>query len=110
MTRTFTALAAAAVIASGVMASSPSEARCFGCAVGVGILGGAIVGAAVGSAIANSPPPVYAPAPGYVAYPGYAAAAPVGCPGGYWARQPLAYDAYGRPFRWSRPRFFCPPA
>ena len=78
--------------------------------MGAGILGGAIVGAAVGSAIANAPPPVYAPAPGYVVYPGYAAAAPVACPGGYWGRQSLAYDAYGNAIRWSRPRFFCPPA
>ena len=110
MTKTFTTLAAAAVIASAFIAPSTAEARCFGCAVGAGILGGAIVGAAVGSAIANGPPPVYAPAPGYVVYPGYAAAAPVACPGGYWGRQPLAYDAYGNVIRWSRPRFFCPPA
>jgi len=46
--------------------------------------------------------------PGYAAYPAYAVAAPVGCPGGYWARRPVAFDAYGNPIGWSRPRFFCP--
>jgi anaerobic selenocysteine-containing dehydrogenase len=112
MTRTLTTVAAAAVLASAsaFMVPSQADARCFGCAVGVGVLGGVVAGAIVGSAIANSQAPAYyAPAPGYVAYPGYAAAAPVGCPGGYWGRQPLAYDAYGNPIRWSRPRFFCPP-
>ena len=33
---------------------------------------------------------------------------PVACPGGYWARRPVAFDAYGNPVRWSRPRFICP--
>jgi len=46
--------------------------------------------------------------PGYTAYPAYAAAGPVACPGGYWARRPVAFDAYGNPIGWSRPRFFCP--
>ena len=50
----------------------------------------------------------YAPAPGYVEYRGYDAAYPVDCPGGYWSRRPVAFDAYGRPVAWSRPRFICP--
>jgi len=70
--------------------------------------GGILAGAIVGSAIANSYGPAYAVQPGYAAYPGYAAAGPVACPGGYWARRPVAFDAYGNPIGWSRPRFFCP--
>jgi hypothetical protein len=99
-------LTAAAVLAAvAVGTPTTSEARCFGCAVGVGALFGAIVGSAiVGSAYRG-----YAPAPGYMVYPGYAAAGPVACPGGYWARRPVAFDAYGNPIGWSAPRFFCPP-
>ncbi|HZP77684.1 MAG TPA: hypothetical protein VFB45_16180 [Pseudolabrys sp.] len=98
------ALAAAATLAAATFAApQPADARCFGCAVGAGIVGGAILGAA----IANSQPRYYAPAPGYVAYPGYAVAAPYGCPGGYWARRPL-YDRFGNVVGYSRPRFFCP--
>lgn len=104
MKKTILALAAVATIAAGTLtAPAPAEARCFGCWVGGGIIAGAIVG----SAIANSYPR-YAPAPGYVVYSGYAAPYPVACPGGYWGRRPLAYDAYGNPIRWSRVRFFCP--
>ncbi len=106
MTRTFMTLAAAASIAAtAVAAPTPSEARCFGCAVGLGVLGGVIVGSAIANAANPYPPP---PPPGYYAYPGYAAAGPVACPGGYWARHPLAFDAYGDPIRWSRPHWFCP--
>jgi hypothetical protein len=65
-----------------------------------------VTGAIVGSAIANSS--AYAVQPGYAAYPGYAVAGPVACPGGYWARRPVAFDVYGNPIGWSRPRFFCP--
>ena len=46
--------------------------------------------------------------PGYAAYPGYYAGAPVGCPGGYWARVPV-YDGYGNVVGWrGRPRYLCP--
>ena len=76
--------------------------------VGPAIVGGFVAGAVVGSAIANSYGPAYVAQPGYVAYPAYAVGAPVGCPGGYWARRPVAYDAYGNVVGWSRPRFFCP--
>jgi hypothetical protein len=72
------------------------------------IVGGFVAGAIVGSAVANSYGPTYVVQPGYAVYPGYAVAAPVGCPGGYWARRPVAFDAYGNPIGWSRPRFFCP--
>ncbi len=62
----------------------------------------------IGGAIANSQPRYYVPAPDYVAYPGYGAPPPVACPGGYWSRRPIAFDAYGNPVGWSRPRFVCP--
>ncbi len=104
MKKTILALAAAATLAVGTLTTpQPAEARCIGCAVGLGVLGGVIVG----SAIANSYPR-YAPAPGYVVYDDYDAPYPVGCPDGYWARKPIAYNAYGEPIRWSRPRFICP--
>jgi hypothetical protein len=104
MKKAIIALAAVAALAIGTLsAPAPAQARCYGCAVGLGVLGGVLLG----SAIANSYPR-YAVAPGYVAYPAYAAPGPVGCPGGYWARRPIAFDAWGNPVRWSRPRFFCP--
>lgn len=109
MKKTLIALAAVATLATGmVSAPAPAEARCYGCAVGAGVVGGLAAGAIIGSAIANSQPRYYAPAPGYVVYSGYAAPGPVACPGGYWARRPVAFDAYGNPVRWSRPRFICP--
>ncbi|TMK19537.1 MAG: hypothetical protein E6G75_06010 [Alphaproteobacteria bacterium] len=108
MNKTVLALAAATSLAVSVLAAPPAEARCWGCAVGVGVAAGVVTGAIVGSAIANSYGPAYAVQPGYAAYPGYAAAGPVACPGGYWARRPVAFDAYGNPIGWSRPRFFCP--
>ena len=126
MTKTLTVLAAAATIAVASMAPSDAFAQRRG-AVGAGILGGLIGGAIIGGAIANSRPayaypsyaypsyaypsyayPSYAPMHGYAVHPGYAGAGPVACPGGYWARRPVAFDPYGHPVAWSRPRFFCP--
>jgi hypothetical protein len=102
------ALAAAATVAAGTLsAPTAADARCHGCAVGAGVIGGLAAGAIIGGAVANSYPR-YAPAPGYVVYEGYGAAYPVACPGGYWARRPIAFDAYGNPIRWSRARFICP--
>ena len=108
MNKTLLSLAAATSITVSLLAASPAEARCWGCAVGVGVAAGVVTGAVVGSAIANSYGPTYVVQPGYTAYPSYAIAAPVGCPGGYWARKPVAFDAYGHPIGWSRPRYFCP--
>lgn len=108
MRKNLLALAAATSVAVTLLASPPAEARCWGCAVGVGVAAGVIAGAVVGSAIARTYGPAYVVEPGYVAYPAYVVAAPVPCPGGYWARRPVAFDAYGNPIRWSRPRFFCP--
>src|SRR5215472_1121076 len=72
MTKTLTALAAAAGVAIANSAPPPVYAY-----------------------------PGYAPVAGYEPY-GYAGAVPVGCPGGYWARRPLvdAYGrvvGYSRP-------------
>jgi hypothetical protein len=110
MKKTLIAVAAAASLGLATMsAPTTAEARCWGlgCAIAVGV--GVATGVVVGTAIANSAYPAYAPVTGYVVYPGYAAAAPVGCPGGYWARRPLV-DPYGRVVGYSAPRFFCPPA
>jgi hypothetical protein len=108
MKKVLSALAAAATLAAGTLSAPTSaDARCHGCAVGAGVIGGLAAGAIIGGAIANSQPR-YAPAPGYVVYRDYYEPYPAACPGGYWARRPLAYDAYGSPVRWSRPRFICP--
>ncbi len=108
MKKTLLALAAAASVAAGSMSvPTTADARCVGCAVGAGVVGGLAAGAIIGSAIANSQPRYYAPAPGYVVYEGYGAPYPVACPGGYWARRPLR-DRFGNFIRWSRPRFVCP--
>ena len=107
MHKSLIGLAAAAGIGlASLAAPAPANAGCFGCAVGVGVLGGVAAGAIIGGAIANSAPG-YAVVPGYAPYPAYAAAVPVGCPGGYWARRPLV-DRFGNVVGYSRPRFFCP--
>jgi hypothetical protein len=67
MKRTIIALAAAAVVAAAL--PSPAQARCDGCAVGAGVLGGLAAGALIGSAIANGQPRYYEPAPVYAAPP-----------------------------------------
>jgi hypothetical protein len=110
MTKTLTTLTAAATLAAALIAA-PTDAsaqRRWGPAVGLGILGGIAAGAIIGSTIANSYGPAYVVQPGYVPYEGYYGDAPVGCPGGYWARVPR-YDPYGNVIGWrSRPRYFCP--
>jgi hypothetical protein len=57
------ALAAAALVAAAV--PNAAEARCHGCGVAAGVIGGLAAGAIIGGAIANSAPaPVYVePAP-----------------------------------------------
>jgi hypothetical protein len=103
MKKTVLAIATAATLGIATLAPTSADANCRGC-------GGWMPGAIIGGAIANSRPayayPAYAPAPGYVAYDGYYAAAPVDCPGGYWARRPVR-DQWGNVVGWSRPRFFC---
>ena len=49
----------AGIASASVVAPSPAKADCIGCAVGAGILAGAVIG----SIIANSPPPGYYPPP-----------------------------------------------
>ena len=110
MMKTLTTLTAAATVAAALTVA-PTDAFARnrgGAAIGLGILGGVAAGAIIGSAIANSYGPAYVVQPGYAAYPGYYAGAPVGCPGGYWARRPV-YDPYGNVVGWrGRPQFFCP--
>jgi hypothetical protein len=111
MTKTLTALAVAAAIGLATAAvPTTADARCFGCAVGAGVIGGIAAGAIIGGAIANSGPaygyPAYAPVEGYEPY-AYDGRYPVACPGGYWARRPIV-DQWGNLRGYSRPKFFCP--
>ena len=111
MTKTLTALAAASAVALATLAvPTTAEARCFGCAVGAGVVGGVIAGAIVGGAIANSAPPpaYYGPAPAYGA-PGVGYAQPVACSNGpgFWApRQWVGRD--GMQHVSERQFFWCP--
>jgi len=87
MTKTLTALIAAATLASATSAvPTAADARCLGCAVGAG----------------ERPPD--AP-PGYVYYPAYAEPLPgANC---NWFRMPV-YDVYGNMVGWrGRPMAFC---
>ena len=106
MKKTILAIAAAATIAVGTLsAPTAADARNGGnaAAIGLGILGAAVVG----GAIANSQPRYYGPEPGYVVYDGYRGRYPSDCYGGYWARRPV-HDRWGNMVGWSRPRFVCP--
>lgn len=86
MHKSIIGLAAVAGIGLATIAApSTADARCFGCAVGAGILGGVVAGAIVGSAVANSPPPP----PAY--YP------PPPPPPGYYGPPPSEGAAYGAP-------------
>lgn len=67
MKRMIIALAAAALVAAALPSSA--QARCDGCAVGAGVLGGLAAGAIIGGAIANSGPRYVEPAPVYAAPP-----------------------------------------
>ena len=77
MKYTVIALAAATMLAAA--APQPAQARCHGCGVAAGVVGGLAAGAIIGSAIANSapapvyvepgPPPVYYESPAYVEGP-----------------------------------------
>jgi hypothetical protein len=107
MKKVFVATLAAAACAAAAV--TPARAANEGAIVGAAV-GGLAVGTIIGSAAARPyyAYPAYAPAPGYVVYSGYGAAYPVSCPGGHWARKPVAFDRAGRPVAWSRPRFICP--
>ena len=108
MKKTILAFATSAVLAVATLAPTTADARCRGCGIAAGVLGGLIIGGAIASASRPAYAyPAYGPAPGYVVYDGYYAAAPAGCPGGYWGRRPI-HDQFGNMVGWSRPRFFCP--
>ena len=66
MTRTFAALAVAALVSlAPAIAPSPAQAHDRGGAIAAGVIGGLAAGAIIGSAVARpAPPPVYyAPPP-----------------------------------------------
>jgi len=67
MKHAFIALAAAGLLAAA--APQAAQARCHGCGVAAGVVGGLAAGALIGSAIANSGPVYVEPAPVYVAPP-----------------------------------------
>ena len=109
MRKALMAVAAVASLAAATLAApAPADARCRGCGVAAGAIGGLAAGAIIGGAIANAQPRYDRPARGYVVYDSYYEPPLYGCPGGYWARRPVAFDRCGRPIRWSRPRFICP--
>ncbi len=62
-----------ALVAAGLLSAAAlpttADARCNGCAVGAGVVGGLAVGAIIGSAIANGQPRYVEPAPVYDAPP-----------------------------------------
>jgi hypothetical protein len=105
MRKTILAIAAGTLLAVATLAPTAADARCRGCGIAAGILGGLIVGGAIANAYAY--PRIYYPEAGYEPYPVYAARAPIGCPGGYWARRPLL-DRHGNVVGHTRPRYFCP--
>jgi hypothetical protein len=56
-------IAVAAAALSAAALPTTAQARCHGCAVGAGVIGGLAAGAIIGSAIANSEPRYVEPAP-----------------------------------------------
>lgn len=69
-------IALAAIALSAAALPGTADARCRGCAVGAGVVGGLALGAIIGSSIANSQPRYYEPAPVYDAPPPRAYYAP----------------------------------
>lgn len=85
------ALGAALAVAAAL--PTPANARCHGCGVGAGVIGGLAVGAIIGSAIANGQPRYAEPAPPPVYYerpPAYVVEEPI-C---HVERQRI-WDGYG---------------
>jgi len=104
MKKTTLAIVAATALAGGtVSAPTTADARCYGCAVGAGIVAGAIIG----GAIANSQPRYYGPGPGYYyGGPGYYGPPPADavayCMDRFKSYDPrsgtyLGYDGYRHP-------------
>lgn len=104
MKYTVIALTAAGLLAAA--APQAAQARCDGCGVAAGVVGGLAAGAIIGSAIANSPPaPVYVePAPVYVE----PAPPPVYYRGPAYVEEPVCHTVKRRiyvdgvGYRWSR--------
>jgi hypothetical protein len=98
MSKTLTAIAAAATLAIAAVATpQPAEAR--GGRIAAGIIGGLAAGAIIGSVAANNG---YYYGPGYGYYGGYYGPGPAYYDGGpycYWTRQRV-WDGYG--YRYSR--------
>ena len=67
MKKTVLAIATTAVLAVATLAPTTADARCRGCGIAAGVLGGLIVGGAIASAA--QPRYYYEPAPVYVAPP-----------------------------------------
>ena len=93
MTKTLFALIAASTIVAATVAPSPADARCRGCGIAAGILGGLAAGAIIGSAIANSPPP---PPPDVV----YVEPGPAAGPVCHFERRHVWIEGLG--YRWRR--------
>jgi hypothetical protein len=113
MKKALVAVAAAAAMFSAVALSGTAEAqgraerqffRALG--VGAGVAAGALLFGAAARAALDPRYHAYAPVEGYyyVDGPRYAAAAPVGCPNGFWAYR---VNNYGQPY--GNPRWVCPP-
>jgi hypothetical protein len=86
MYKSIIGLAAAAGIGLATTAApNPANAYCYGCAVGVGVLGGVVAGAIIGNAVANNPPP---PPPGYYPPPPPGYYPPPPPPGAYYPPPP----------------------
>jgi hypothetical protein len=100
MHKTLIALAAAASLGIATLAvPTTADARCVGCAVGAGVLGGLVAGAIIGGAVANQPPPpppAYyrpPPPPPYAFAPGPAyAQLPPGC---HWGKRKVWVEGVG---------------
>jgi hypothetical protein len=102
MKKAILAIAAAATLAAGTLTvPTAANARCNGCGIAAGVIGGLAAGAIIGSAIANSHP-----RGDYIEYEGYDRAYPYRCHRGYWARKRL-YNRYDEFVGWSRPHFVC---
>src|SRR3954462_5346072 len=60
MKKTLLAIAASALLAVATLAPTTADARCRGCGVGLGVVGGLAAGAIIGGAIAAGAGPAYA--------------------------------------------------
>ena len=65
MRKSILAIATGAMLAVAALAPTAADARCRGCGVAAGVLGGLAAGAIIGGAIANSGPAYAEPVPMY---------------------------------------------